>query len=374
MVLLTRIEKILETYNKENFIYSKVIDKNKIKVHFEKNETEFKSELPKDNSSLLIITDPGFSGTYLNKLNIYKLATIWKISEESIEEVNKIILNTNNITQVMGFGGGKSIDVAKMIAYKTKIPLISIPTAPSHDGQIAKNCALKENGIKKSFSTLYPKKILIPKHLWTTSGNLKRAGALDIASNVVALQDVSLSINKTNFKPDFEHLTYALLSVKKILKEQTMDSLAEALIMSGLAMDTHSNYCSGSEHEIEKITIPILNKNYTHGQLAGTGAIIASKIYELYTNKLPNNLFFDNNTMYMEIMRLYKEYNVLEFALKPIKENKKQIAEILKTASKIRPERYTLWNIIDSTTIDWNTILDSILKYPNNTNKIPLKN
>ena len=77
--------------------------------------------------------------------------------------------NNKNITKVMAFGGGKTLDVTKMIAFKQKIPLISTPTAPSHDGLIAKNCALKENGIKKSFSTLYPKKIIIPKYLWEKS-------------------------------------------------------------------------------------------------------------------------------------------------------------------------------------------------------------
>ncbi|MCK4968833.1 MAG: iron-containing alcohol dehydrogenase [Candidatus Aenigmarchaeota archaeon] len=362
-ILLDRIEEILKTYNKDNFVYSKVIIKNNIEMIFSKTEIEFKNQLPKDQKNLLIITDPGFSGTYLDSLNIYHEAKIWKINEETLEEVNKIISNTNNISTVMGFGGGRSIDVAKMTAFKLKLPLITVPSTPSHDGLIAKNCALIKNGIKKSSPTMYPKKIIIPRHLWITSGDLKRAGALDIASNIVALQDVSLSINNSNFKPDYEHLTYALLSVRKILWEQTTTSLAEALILSGLAMDTHSNYCSGSDHEIEKAIIKYkLSKNYFHGQLAGTGAVIASKIYELYADKLPNNLFFDSTTLHKEIIQLLKKYEFLEFALKPIKENKEQFVELLKTVTNIRPERYTLWNVIDSKNIDWDTVLDSILE------------
>lgn len=366
MTLVKNIEAILKTYNKKDFNYKKVINRNNIDVRFEKDDASFKKELPKDDNTLLIITDPGFSGTYLQNLNIYKKAYIWTIEEESMEEVEKIMTAFPQPSKIMGFGGGRALDVAKMTAFKLEKLLISAPTAPSHDGLIAKNCALKVLGEKKSFSTIYPSQILVPEHLWASSGDLKRAGALDIASNVVALQDVSLSMKQTEFRPDGEHMVYSLLSVRKILKEQTMDSLAEALIMSGLAMDTQSNYCSGSEHEVEKAisAYGLGNRGpgtYLHGQLAGTGALIAAKIYEMYTDIIPDGLFFDKKTLYSEIRRLFYKYDVLHLALKPLLEKRDIIEKILENLSAVRPERYTIWNIVDSEEIDWKQVLDEII-------------
>ena len=34
----------------------------------------------------------------------------------------------------MGLGGGRSVDVAKMTAYRLGKPFISVPTSASHDG------------------------------------------------------------------------------------------------------------------------------------------------------------------------------------------------------------------------------------------------
>ena len=69
MVLIKNIDDILSSYNKKDFDYKKVIKRNNINVRFEKDDGSFKKELPKDDNTLLIITDPGFSGTYLKNLN-----------------------------------------------------------------------------------------------------------------------------------------------------------------------------------------------------------------------------------------------------------------------------------------------------------------
>ena len=35
---------------------------------------------------------------------------------------------------IIGLGGGRSVDVAKMTAFKLNKPLVSVPTSASHDG------------------------------------------------------------------------------------------------------------------------------------------------------------------------------------------------------------------------------------------------
>ena len=39
-----------------------------------------------------------------------------------------------NADAVIGFGGGKALDVAKYIAYLSRIPYFSVPTSLSNDG------------------------------------------------------------------------------------------------------------------------------------------------------------------------------------------------------------------------------------------------
>ncbi len=365
MLFLKKIDELLNIYNKENFDYLKVLDKNKIDVCFEKDEESFKAALPADSSELLIVTDSAFSGSYLEGLGIYKSAKIWKIEEESMEEVEKVVAFSGGCVKVMGFGGGRPLDVAKMVALKLGKPLVSVPTAPSHDGLVARNCALKEGGIKKSFSTLYPECVIVPEHLWKGSGNLRLSGILDVLSSIVSLQDVSLSMARNGFKPDSEYMVYSLIAVRRLLAGQDMDSFAAALIISGLAMHEHSNYCSGSEHEIEKIVCSadcVDGSRHLHGQLAGAGALIAAKVYEMYGDKMPSGLFFDSEIVYSSLVQVFERCGVLLFALEPIVEHRDDLEKLFEGLHKVRPERYTLWNFVNPEMIDWKKVLDEIIK------------
>ena len=57
--------------------------------------------------------------------------------------------NTNtvlgNVDIVLGFGGGSSLDVAKLISRDTGINWISVPTAASHDGIASEVASVSHN-------------------------------------------------------------------------------------------------------------------------------------------------------------------------------------------------------------------------------------
>ena len=46
----------------------------------------------------------------------------------------QIKLEKSNDDLLLGIGGGRSVDIAKISAYKLKKPFVSIPTSASHDG------------------------------------------------------------------------------------------------------------------------------------------------------------------------------------------------------------------------------------------------
>ena len=58
------------------------------------------------------------------------------VKSPSIEEVKRIekLSGELGVSFLLGVGGGKSIDIAKLASMYLDIPFISVPTAASHDG------------------------------------------------------------------------------------------------------------------------------------------------------------------------------------------------------------------------------------------------
>ena len=123
-------------------------------------------------------------------------------------------------------------------------------------------------------------------------------------------------------------------------------------------MEKTSRYCSGSEHEVERLLEAKIQNTYLHGQLSGTGALISAKIYSKFANNFLD-LRFDSRKIFDLIKEAMKSENVLKFAILPLKDEKFR-PEWLEEVSSIRPDRYTLWNEIDSKKIDWKEVIEEI--------------
>ena len=313
-------------------------------------------EIPELKKGTIITNNGGFTRNLLSNSGFEGFYQVSDASLDNVEEIKK----NNHAGYIIGFGGGKAIDIAKKLAYDLDLNLISIPTAPSHDGLISKNCSLYNGTKRETIPTKYPSKIIIPLYLWKNSGYLKKAGICDLISNLTALQDISLSEKKgEKFSEFYKQLSFE--SSEKVLGCGTDKELAEALIMSGIAMEETSKYCSGSEHEIERLLEAKINGGkYLHGQLAGTGTLISAKVYEIYSNELPD-LRFESKKLFEEIKEKMKKVDVYEFAIEPLKDEKFN-PEILREISKVRPERYSLWNVIDSEVVDWKEVVKGILE------------
>ncbi|MCK5063381.1 MAG: hypothetical protein KAR23_05635, partial [Candidatus Aenigmarchaeota archaeon] len=64
--------------------------------------------------------------------------------------------------------------------------------------------------------------------------------------------------------------------------------------------------------------------------------------------------------MYKDLVSLFSSCGALDFALLPIVEEKDALVKCFKKLYHVRPERYTLWNLIDPEDIDWGLVLDSV--------------
>ena len=66
-----------------------------------------------------------------------KIKHVWHLSRSNdVKSVKKILLKIKKDKSdlIIGIGGGRSVDIAKMIAFTLKKPFVSIPTSASHDG------------------------------------------------------------------------------------------------------------------------------------------------------------------------------------------------------------------------------------------------
>jgi len=330
----------------------RLLRQRRIKLKFFENE---KKALRRIKGKEIITNDSDFTKNLLEEagFNFYHL-----VDEANIETVNiiKEEMRSIRVREVVAIGGGKAIDVGKKVAADLNIDLFSFPTAPSHDGLISKNCSLYENGKRKTIPAVYPRKLIIPLNLWRNSGRLRKAGICDLISNLVALQDLSLAEKQgEKFESLYKYLSLQATKLTNFSKERRF---AHALIFSSLAMEETSRYCSGSEHELERLLEEKLQNSYLHGQLSGTGTLISAKIYSKFADKF-SDLRFDPKKLFDLIKNEMKKVNVLDFAIEPLKDERFK-PEWLKEASLMRPERYTLWNEIDSQNINWEEVIEEI--------------
>ncbi len=321
----------------------------------------YKNHFDKELKRKIIITGASFTKDFLLNRGFNEIYPISEASVREVEKIKKLIKNKEKkeeLKEIVGFGGGKAIDVAKKISFDLNLDLILVPTAPSHDGFISKNCSLYYENRRETIPAKYPKKVVIPLSLWKKSKNLKKAGICDILSNLIALQDLSLAESKgEKFSEFYKELSFE--AVRKVIDSKNEKDLSEALILSGLAMEETSRYCSGSEHDIERL-LENKMRGYLHGQLAGTGTLISAKVYSIYHKKLPK-LRFNPETLFEDIKDKMTKVKVYDFALEPLLDRNFK-PTILKDVSKVRPERYNLWNFIDSKKVNWNKVIKEIIK------------
>lgn len=259
---------------------------------------------------------------------------------------------------VIGFGGGKVLDVAKLTAAKNDKRFISIPTTVSNDGLASPVSVIKDsNNIPVSHITRPPHGVIVDidvvrqaplRHL--------KAGVGDLLSNLSAVFDARLGYEKKSEWIDTNALDLAGVGARRLLESQEYDMnsslflqiLTQGLIKSGFAMCIFgtSRPASGSEHKIShSIDHHFPPNKGLHGEQVGIAAI--------FTMALQKN-------RYLEAVR--KFYEKIEFPCKLsyLDLGREEFTEAVRNATKIRPERYTILEDIRPTDRDIQTILEIV--------------
>ncbi len=260
--------------------------------------------------------------------------------DASFETVSRIKIEIEELKPdiILGIGGGKSVDVGKMIAYSIRKSFISIPTSASHDGISSPFVSLKGSNKPHSIKVNTPIGILADiKLISEAPPRLLSSGCGDLIGKLTAVKDWELARDDNNeyfgaYSAYLAKLSADIIMNKSkelLLNEYGVRTIIEALISAGVAAGIagSSRPCSGSEHLFSHALEYITDGNCgLHGERVGLGTIIMSKLYG------------------MDFERIIA---VLENVKAPVKANQinlteKDVVQSLLIAQDMRPERYTI--------------------------------
>jgi glycerol-1-phosphate dehydrogenase [NAD(P)+] len=187
---------------------------------------------------------------------------------------------------VVAVGGGKVIDVSKLVAYRNSVPFVSVPTAPSHDGIASETASIQgQDGDKCSFKARSPIAIVADIGILKSAPyRLIASGAADVISNYTAVNDWKIAAkSKGEYYSEYA-ASLALLSSEivtnsarmiKGLEERGIRNLVEALISSSISMSLagSSRPASGAEHAFSH-ALDTMGAEGLHGEQCGVGSII----------------------------------------------------------------------------------------------------
>jgi len=187
---------------------------------------------------------------------------------------------------VVGVGGGRVVDVAKVAAAKAGIDFVSVPTQASSDG-ICSPVAVMVDAAEhpRSVAARIPVAIIVDMTVVSSAPEITwRSGLGDLVSNLSAVKDWRLA-HKLTGEPydDFACLVSeaAALSVidagVSLADPLFREKLIRGLILSGIAMEMagSSRPASGGEHLISHALDTILPRPRPHGLQVAFGTIAA---------------------------------------------------------------------------------------------------
>lgn len=240
---------------------------------------------------------------------------------------------------VIGFGGGRSVDVAKMTAFKIGRPFLSVPTSASHDGISSPFVSVRGTDKPHSIKANTPIGVIADTHLMSQApSRLLAGGCGDLVAKITAVKDWELARDEKDEYFGGYAANLAYMSAKIILDESErlkgksqfgIRIIVEALISAGVAacIAGSSRPCSGAEHLFSHAVEYVAGPSYgLHGERVGLGTIMMAKLHGLDWEKIAETLENVGAPTNAKRIGLTEEH----------------VVNALTTAQSLRPDRYTI--------------------------------
>lgn len=212
------------------------------------------------------------------------------------EEINGAIIKdaehaAAGVDFLIGVGGGRVIDTAKIVSYNLDRPFISIPTAASHDGIASARASVPTIEGHASLEAQPPMAIVADTGIIASAPHrLLAAGCADVISNYTAILDWELA-HRVKGEPMSEYaITLSKMTAEILVKdahlikphqEQSAWIVIKALVSSGVAMSIagSSRPASGGEHKFSHALDKLAPGKALHGESCGIGTIISMYLH-----------------------------------------------------------------------------------------------
>ena len=267
-----------------------------------------------------------------------KIRNVWhRSTSNDVESAKKILIEIKNDNSdlIVGIGGGRSVDIAKMIAFKLKKPFVSVPTSASHDGIASPFVSLRGDKPYSIVATAPLGVFVDIEILKKAPHRLIASGCGDLMAKVTAVRDWELARDKVGEYFGTYAANLASMSAKIVIdnsknfkKKPDARMIVEALISSGVAacIAGSSRPCSGAEHLFSHAVDYLQPGIGLHGEKCGIGAILIAKL---------------QGQDWKKIIQMLKNVGAPTKA-KEIGLSPQILAKALSIAQSLRPERYTI--------------------------------
>lgn len=268
-----------------------------------------------------------------------------KVSDATMSTVNRVCedIQDSDSDIVLGIGGGRNIDVAKLASSKTNNRFISVPTVASHDGIASNLASIKGTNKPYSVEAEPPIAVVMDSQIIADSPyRFSASGCGDIISKMTEVEDWKLAHEENEDYYGAYAGSLSLMSSKLVmdhakdisaLKDDGIRTLLEALVSCGVAMSIAgtSRPCSGSSHLFSHALDQIAPNPALHGEQCGVGAIMMAKLHGLDWRRIKSKLETIGTPTTAEQLGIDREI----------------IIDALVKAKSIRPDRYTILSNID---------------------------
>ena len=267
------------------------------------------------------------------------LEPIWvEVAAADTENVARVMKAAAESGCIIGVGGGKSVDVGKLAAFRLHLPFYSVPTSASHDGISSPFASLR--GLDRPYSLMAKPPLGILADIDVIASAPRRllaSGCGDLVSKLTAVKDWELAHRVTGEYFGSYSASLALMSANTVLdnsrsigtfSKDSVRELVEALISTGVAAGIagSSRPCSGSEHLFSHYLDRLAPEKGLHGEKCGIGTIMMAKLHRLEWKRVRTAL--KNVGAPVEASQ--------------VEVGDSMVIEALTEASTIRPDRYTI--------------------------------